>query len=102
MATRPSSLLSTRATTTKKMREIKASPWETIGGLLVREGYKHEADAATLQTVTNMAPLASTTRIEHFGSMSGTSSDTEIPEGWVIISTMTGERKRHIAATIPV
>ena len=47
--------------TTKKMREIKASPWETIGGLLVREGYKHEADAATLQTITNMPPPPSST-----------------------------------------
>ena len=88
--------------TTNKMREIKASPWETIGGLLIREGYKREADTPTLQTITNLGPLPSTTRMEHFGSMSGTSSDTEIPEGWVIITTMAGERKRHIEATISV
>ena len=84
--------------TTKKMHEIKASPWETIGGLLVREGYKHEADAAVFQTVTNLGPLPSTTRMEHFCAMSGTSSDTEIPEGWAIITTMAGERKHHIEA----
>ena len=87
---------------TKKMREIKASPWETIGGLLIREGYKHGADAAALQTITNLAPLPITTRMEHFGSMSGTSSNTEIPEGWVIITNMPGERKCDIEATIPV
>ena len=49
---------------TKKMREIKAFPWETIGGLLIREGYKHGADATTPQTVTNLGPLPSTTRME--------------------------------------
>ena len=89
---------------TKKMREIKASPLETIGGLLIREGYKHGADAAALQTVTNLGPLPSTTRMEHFGLMSDTSNDTKIPEGWVIITTtcMAGERKRDIEATIPV
>ena len=36
------------------MREVKVSPWETIGGLLIREGYKDGADAAALQTVTNL------------------------------------------------
>ena len=71
---------------TKMMREIKALPEETIGGLLIREGYRRAADATTAQTVTNLGPLPSTTKMEHFGSMSGTSSDTEVPEGWVIIT----------------
>ena len=87
---------------TKMMREIKALPEETIGGLLIREGYRRAADATTAQTVTNLGPLPSTTRMEHFGSMSGTSSDTEIPEGWVIITNMAAERKHSVETTIPV
>ena len=40
--------------------------------------------------------------MEHFGSMSGTSGNAKIPEGWVIITTMPSERRRSVEATVPV
>jgi hypothetical protein len=40
--------------------------------------------------------------MEHFRSMSGTSGNAEIPEGWVIITTMPSQRRRSVEATVPV